>query len=627
MPTEKGHYGSYGSTFEECVEAVGSWSDDPPAFCNWVHQQSGGGPPGSEERKSEADEGAPGAPFAKFRCAECGNLATVEWSETGPVYGKHGDCPAAGKPLAQLKTDTVVKRGGKWVLLSKKTGEVLGTHETEAEALAQERAVQASKHKNDGRRVVRRIDFYASPNLSPPEQTTEGYVRVDGRISRVGIQVYHDASGNERRELRLPEEVFDPDSVRSFSLVPLTNTHPDVLLTDVTARTHTVGAVGEQIREDGDFLRAPLIIYDRDAISAARAGRSQLSCGYSCELDETPGVWNGQRYDAVQRKIRGNHVALVDFARAGPEARIRLDAADSAVLACAANSNDTRENKMAPALRIDGTTIDLTEGNGPAIQQMIDRAIAAAKKDAADLEVRLANVRKNLEARKRRHDAMKAKIMACDACAGTGKMMDEESGEEIGCDYCDGKGSFRMHEAVGPHGMAKEAGAEDAEYDEDESDELDANELEVEQETEAEAKAAHKDEKGREVHLRLQRAFRKKLDAMVDKRLDRRARLLEVAKRVLGADFKTDGKSGVDIKRAVLAKLDPAAKADKLDARVLEGEFRSAVRRLDAAPSAADVARGATAGAQTAAPRADAQSARIAMMKANQDAWKRPASK
>lgn len=40
---------------------------------------------------------------------------------------------------------TVRKRGNKWVLISKPTGRVLGTHPTRAEALAQERAIQARK--------------------------------------------------------------------------------------------------------------------------------------------------------------------------------------------------------------------------------------------------------------------------------------------------------------------------------------------------------------------------------------------------------------------------------------------------------------------------------------------------
>jgi len=41
----------------------------------------------------------------------------------------------------------IEKQGGKYVLRSKKTGKLLGKHETKAAAQKQERAVQASKHR------------------------------------------------------------------------------------------------------------------------------------------------------------------------------------------------------------------------------------------------------------------------------------------------------------------------------------------------------------------------------------------------------------------------------------------------------------------------------------------------
>jgi hypothetical protein len=45
------------------------------------------------------------------------------------------------------KVYMIEKRGKKWVLVSKTTGEVLGEHETEGDAMAQERAIQAGKSK------------------------------------------------------------------------------------------------------------------------------------------------------------------------------------------------------------------------------------------------------------------------------------------------------------------------------------------------------------------------------------------------------------------------------------------------------------------------------------------------
>ena len=46
----------------------------------------------------------------------------------------------------------IQKRGGKYVLISKSTGKVLGRHPKRADAIAQERAIQIAKHLGKGMR-------------------------------------------------------------------------------------------------------------------------------------------------------------------------------------------------------------------------------------------------------------------------------------------------------------------------------------------------------------------------------------------------------------------------------------------------------------------------------------------
>lgn len=68
---------------------------------------------------------------------------------------------------AMDRFDFVEKRGSKWVVLSK-DGKVLGTHDTEREAVIQLRAIEASKHRADvgeARRVSQLIDL-ASTQMS-----------------------------------------------------------------------------------------------------------------------------------------------------------------------------------------------------------------------------------------------------------------------------------------------------------------------------------------------------------------------------------------------------------------------------------------------------------------------------
>ena len=117
--------------------------------------------------------------------------------------------------------------------------------------------------------------------------------------------------------------------MESFDGVPVTNDHPPVMLTDKNAREYTVGSLQGMPKRDDDHLRGRLAIYDGDTIEAIHQGRRQVSLGYTCDLIEEPGTHPQYGdYDAKQTNIRGNHVAVVDTARAGSTACVRLDAAE-----------------------------------------------------------------------------------------------------------------------------------------------------------------------------------------------------------------------------------------------------------------------------------------------------------
>lgn len=157
----------------------------------------------------------------------------------------------------------------------------------------------------------------------------DGRLRADAYITRAGVFEYMDADGRRRRELRPADEVFHPESMSSFAQVPVTNDHPEVgLLDSKTAKDYMVGSTGENVSRSDDHVRTSVMVADANTINQMESGKVAVSCGYSCDVDETPGYdpVHG-RYDAIQRNIRGNHVAIVDSARAGKMARIRLDGA------------------------------------------------------------------------------------------------------------------------------------------------------------------------------------------------------------------------------------------------------------------------------------------------------------
>lgn len=50
--------------------------------------------------------------------------------------------------------------------------------------------------------------------------------------------------------------------------------------------------------------------------------KKELSCGYRCRYEYAPGTYDGIDYDYVQRDIRGNHLALVENGRMGPDVAV-----------------------------------------------------------------------------------------------------------------------------------------------------------------------------------------------------------------------------------------------------------------------------------------------------------------
>jgi len=156
--------------------------------------------------------------------------------------------------------------------------------------------------------------------------TPEGYLKDKPILTSCGIFEYTNPDGTVRRELRLPEEVFSPESLRSYVGKPIVLTHEAGLIDKSNVAENQIGTILGEGEPSGEDVKAPIIIHDTDAMRSA--GLKELSLGYNLDLDETPGIWNGQRYDAVQRHITINHLALVREARAGEQARLNLDSRD-----------------------------------------------------------------------------------------------------------------------------------------------------------------------------------------------------------------------------------------------------------------------------------------------------------
>lgn len=162
------------------------------------------------------------------------------------------------------------------------------------------------------------------------EYTPEGFLRVPAYVAKTGVQQYL------RRELgmegdpnevvtvyRPPEEVFSPESLRTYDLADVTFQHPSTLVTADTYRQAAVGVVDGEGQQEGDFVKCTLLIKDAETIKKIERGIAEVSMGYTADYREQEGVAPcGTPYQYVQGDIRINHCAIVPVARAGRQARI-----------------------------------------------------------------------------------------------------------------------------------------------------------------------------------------------------------------------------------------------------------------------------------------------------------------
>lgn len=150
-------------------------------------------------------------------------------------------------------------------------------------------------------------------------KTAEGFIRDTPIVGRTGILLYRNADGTERKEYRPPEEAFKADSLASLQGKPITIGHKAYVTAGNAAQVAPIGSVLSAGRQDGDTIRADIVIYNLDT------NARELSCGYTLDLDETPGTTpEGEHYDAVQRNIVYNHLAVCSRGRAGV-ARLNMD--------------------------------------------------------------------------------------------------------------------------------------------------------------------------------------------------------------------------------------------------------------------------------------------------------------
>jgi hypothetical protein len=277
-----------------------------------------------------------------------------------------------------------------------------------------------------------------SGRLDKAERTPQGGLRIPAAVGRTGVLTYRKADGSEWREYRPPTEAFRDDSLITLRGAPVTDLHPRERVGPDSYRAVARGHVGEDARQDadGEHIAASLYVQDADLIRGIETGeRSDLSAGYDVDLEQTPGVApDGTHYDAIQRNIRYNHVAIgpPGWGRAGATVALRLDSnLDQEPWnppAVNAGSAKKEESGMKITIRADGVdyTVEADEGTGKALPAGLAKDRAAAeqwRKDAETQTARADAAEKERDEAKGRADGLEQQVTAAADPAAVSKLV------------------------------------------------------------------------------------------------------------------------------------------------------------------------------------------------------------
>ena len=264
---------------------------------------------------------------------------------------------------------------------------------------------------------MRLFDYFTIGDDSDKVRTTnDGYLVATPRVARTGVQLYYGselgmtgADANKIFKINRPEEeVFKTDSLATYGFKPVTDDHPPKEVTAETWKDYARGQVGGEVLRDNEFIRVPMAVMDARTIKKIDGGKVEISVGYDCEIEMTPGTLkDGTAFDGSQKNIRVNHVAIVDAARGGAKLRFgdtsaSLPEANKLFTGDQIPGSTKREELSMRVIMIDGISVNVENDQAA---QIIDRHIASltstvtdAKKQVADLTASLSTTQQKLDA-------------------------------------------------------------------------------------------------------------------------------------------------------------------------------------------------------------------------------------
>jgi len=281
-----------------------------------------------------------------------------------------------------------------------------------------------------------RLDSELPGNI---ERTPQGGAIIPAMLTRSGVVSYVQPDGSTVREWRPWEEVSAPESLATLDGAPVCLEHPG-LVTNSNFREHTRGhVVNGSVGPQEPFASGKLWIQDAELLDDVASNRRvELSPGYNCSVEKSSGVTpDGEPYDAIQRKIRYNHVAVTRKGKQGPEVSLRLDSEGNLASQSSGANAPERQFQTMKTVMIGGVAyiVGGTEADNAALLAALAREATRFDSLASERATREAELKSQALAATARAEAAEKNLQAALRYDATDTEVLAKAASILGADY------------------------------------------------------------------------------------------------------------------------------------------------------------------------------------------------
>lgn len=202
-------------------------------------------------------------------------------------------------------------------------------------------------------------DFFA---LSQRSIDADGFLVAPATIAKAGnVQKYRASElgldGDPNRIVSLYRPVDEvAKAAPTFARRPVTDNHPpSKWVTADNWSKYGVGEASDKVAMDGDNMNTTITVRNKRTVDAVMSGKAGMSCGYKFSFDESKKTTpEGVAVDGWMTDIVGNHIAVVDRGRGGPECVIA----------------DEETPMSTKRIVVDGLPLDLDEVAAAAVEKL-----------------------------------------------------------------------------------------------------------------------------------------------------------------------------------------------------------------------------------------------------------------